>query len=61
MKSIFNKGAFKIKAKVIDELKSLDGSILLTISLDHYESGQKVHELIEVTRTCTGKFIGTTV
>ena len=61
MKNIFSKGAFKLKGKVINEMKSLDGSINLSIVIDHYESGEKVHEILEITRDCMGNITGLTV
>ena len=57
-KNIFNKGAFKIKAKVVDVLKGLDGSVDLIIRLEHFEGGTPVIERIEVRRDCMGNFSG---
>lgn len=60
-KTIFNKGAFKLKGKVINELKGLDGSIFLAITIDHFEGGEKIHEILEITRDCVGHITGLTV
>ena len=53
-KSIFNKGAFKIKVKTVDEIKRLDGGYDFTIVVKHYESGEPIEQRFEFMRDCIG-------
>lgn len=51
------KNAYRIKAKVIDSNKYLDGSLRLSVLIETYESGDKVRQIIDIYRTCLGHYV----
>ena len=55
-KTIFNKGAFKIKAKASNEIKYLDGGFNITLTVNHYEMGNKVQDIYEIQKDCLNNF-----
>ena len=55
MKTIFNKGAFKIKVKADNEIKYLDGGYAFDVRVSHFEGGEPIWDHYEITKDLMGE------